>query len=140
MIKKFGPALAAGAAAALMLTGTASAATHHHKKPKQHTFASCSAQGGYAICTAGGTVNNPTSIWLHVRAQPKQRVTGAWDVTCSKGLGVGEKSGSFTGKADSVYTRRLPMNYKHPDQCVVSADAQLSQAGNSIHIWLAATK
>jgi hypothetical protein len=137
MIKKFAPVLAAGAASALMLTGTASAATHH----KPRTFASCSAQGGYAICTAGGSVNHPSSIWLHVRAQPEQRVTGAWDVQCSKGMGVGDKSGSFTGKASPTYTRRLPMNYKHPDQCIVSADGQLTNGnGNSIHLWLTVGK
>lgn len=140
MVKKFAPVLAAGAAFALMLTGTASAATHHHKKPKEHQFASCSARGGYAICTAGGTVNNPASLQLHVRAQPDQRISGAYDVVCSKGSGVGDKSGTFTGKASPKYTRNLPMNYKHPDQCIVSADAQLSKNGNSIHISLTYVK
>jgi len=28
------------------------------------------------------------------------------------------------------------MNYRYPDQCIVSADAQLSKNGSSIHLWL----
>jgi hypothetical protein len=83
-------------------------------------------------------VNHPSSLWVHVRAKPKQRVTGAWDVTCSKGDGAGSKSGTFTGK--TLLTRRMAMNYKHPDQCIVSADAQLDGGGNSIHIWLTVGK
>jgi len=133
MIKHIAPVMAVGAASALLFAGSASAAAQHHKP---RTFAACSARGAYAICDAGGTVNHPSSLWLHVRAKPRQRVTGAWDVTCSKGEGVGERGGSFTGK--TVLTRRMTMNYKHPDQCIVAADAQLSEGGNSdsIHMWL----
>ena len=133
MIKRFVLVLAAVAAPAVLFAGSASAATHHHKA---HTFAACSARGGYAICDASGTVNHPSSLWVHVRAKPQQQVSGAWDVVCSKGSGVGDKSGTFTGKAAPTITRRMKMNYRHPDQCTVSADAQLSKNGSSIHVWL----
>jgi hypothetical protein len=134
MINKLALVVAIGAASALLFAGSASAAParHHHHKPK--TFASCSASGEYAICDATGTANNPSSLWLHVRANPKQRVSGAWSLTCSEGDGAGGKSASFTGK--TVLTRRMAMPYKHPSQCIVSADAQLSTTGNSIHVWL----
>jgi len=137
MIRRFGPVLAAGAACALLLAGSASAAaTNHHSK----RFASCSARGGNATCVASGTTYHPLRIFVHVRAQPRQRVTGSWTVVCSKGLGSGSKKGSFDSRAWPTLTRKLRMNYRHPDMCVVTADAQLSRSGNTIHVWLTRVK
>lgn len=136
MIKRFGTVLAAIAATAMLVAGSASAATHRHHYGK--TFAQCRAHGAYAICGADGTVNNPVKLFVHVRAKPSQSVTGAWDVSCSKGLSAAGKSGTFSGR--TTLTKRLRMPYRHPDQCIVSADAQLSKDHGSIHLWLTVVK
>ena len=136
MIKKLVPVLAAVAAPAVLFAGSASAATHH----KAHTFGSCSAKGAHAKCVAEGTANNPSSLWLHVRAQPHQRVLVAWAVVCRKGSNVGHKTGTFTGKASPTLTRQMAMKYKHPDQCAAAAVAKLSKNGNSIRVWLTVGK
>lgn len=117
-------ALAAVPVAALLAAAPASAAT----KPHQVQFASCHAQGDYAICDASGTTWHPLSVVLHVTSSPGQHVTAYWDVTCSKGLGTGGKSGSFSGTTPLKRTLRL--NYRRPDNCIVSADAQLSSGGS----------
>jgi len=136
MIMKLSPVLAAGAASALLVAGPAavSAASVLPHSAQAKTFAACSASGADAICDAGGTVNHPYSLWLHVRAQPKQRVTGTWNVTCRKGSKSDDKSGSFSGK--TVLLRRMKMGYRHPAQCIASADAQLTTSGKAIHLWL----
>ena len=96
------------------------------------TVGSCSAQGQYAICDATATINNPTTISVTVTASPNQTVFVAWDDTCSQGLGAGGDSGSFT--ATTPVTRTIQHPYAHPDMCIVSADAQLQNGGNSIHL------
>ena len=131
MIKNSAPVLAAGAVFLLLFAGSASAAAQNHRSK---TIASCTASGGLTGCYAAGNANHPRSLWLHVSAKPRQKVSGTWRVTCSKGLDSGSKSGRFRGK--STVTRRLPMSYKHPEFCVVNANAQLSKAGTSIHLWL----
>jgi hypothetical protein len=135
MIKKFVPVLAAVAGAAVLFAGSASAAT----QPKAHTFGSCHKTGRGAKCTADGTANHPSSLWLHVRAQPHQRVYVGWALECSKGSGTRHKHGSFTATATPTLTRKMPMTYKHPDQCIAAAAAQLSNRG-SIHVWLTVGK
>jgi hypothetical protein len=119
-------ALAAGPLAALALAAPASAATTAHKA-HQVQFASCHAQGDFAICDASGTTWHPLSVVLHVTSTPGQHVSGAWDVTCSKGLGAGSRSGNFSGT--TPYKKTLKLNYKRPDSCIVSADAQLGTGG-----------
>jgi invasion protein IalB len=134
MIKKIA-ALAAATTTALLIAGPAAAAT---TTAQARTVGSCRARGEYATCVASGTVNNPLRLYVHVAASPRQKVSGAWDVTCSEGDGAGSESGSFGGK--TTLTRKLRMPYRRPDSCVVSADAQLSRAGNSIHVWLTAAR
>ena len=129
-------AIAAAPMAALVLAAPASAATTAHKAhPVQ--FASCRAQGDYATCDASGTTWHPLSVVLHVTSSPGQHVSGAWDVTCSKGLGAGSKSGNFSGTTPLKKT--LKLNYRRPDNCIVSADAQLG-TGGSLRIRLVAWK
>ena len=111
-------ALAGVAAAA----GGASASTGH----------SCSAQGQYAICDASATLNHPASFSVTVTAVPSQSVSGAWDVTCAQGSGAGADQGRFSGITPLTVTLKHP--YTHPDTCIVSADAQLSGAGRSVHV------
>lgn len=123
-------ALAAAAPAAASTNGAASA----HNKVR--TFASCRAQGDFAICVAGGNVNRPVQLRVHVYASPKQRVSGAWDVVCAKGTGAGSESGTISGT--TTINRKLRMPYAHPDSCTASADAQLAKGGK-IHVWLTAT-
>jgi hypothetical protein len=127
-------AIAAGPLAALVLAATpASASTHSHVK----RFGSCRAQGEYAICDASGSVNYPLALRVHVNSGPGQHVTVYWSDTCSKGYGAGGKSGHFSGT--TPLRRGVPMSYRRPDNCILSADAQLS-SGGKLHIWLTARK
>jgi hypothetical protein len=129
--------LALPAVAALVLMG-ASAASAATLSPSTiasgHVYKAghCYAAGEFATCVASGTANRPVSIHLHVRAEPNQHVSGAWDSTCSKGLGAGSESGTFSGMTRLRHLIR--MSYTHPDSCIVSADAQLSQSGNHIKV------
>jgi len=129
-------AIAAVPVAALALAAPASATTTAHKA-HQVQFASCHAQGDYAICDASGTTWHPLAVVLHVASSPGQRVSGAWDVTCSKGLGAGSRSGQFSGT--TPFKKTLRLNYRRPDSCIVSADAQLG-TGGSLRIRLVAWK
>lgn len=98
------------------------------------TFASCSAQGDYAICDAAGTAPSPVTLTVTVTSSPDQQVSVAWDTTCSEGLSAGGSSGAFT--AQTPVTRTISHPYSHPDSCIVSADAQLQAGGNSVHVSL----
>ena len=130
--------LAAGPLAALILAAAPASATVAAPQEHQKQFASCHAQGQYAICDASGTINHPLSVVLHVTSSPDQKVSGAWDVSCSKGLGAGGESGSFSGA--TPYKRTLRLNYKYPDSCIVSADAQLMGSGGMVKVRLVAWK
>jgi hypothetical protein len=96
------------------------------------TVGSCSAGGQYATCVATGSVNNPASVSVTVTASSNQSVSVAWADTCSEGLGVGSGSGSFS--AETPVTQKITLPYAHPDNCVVSVDAQLNGDGNSIQV------
>jgi len=98
------------------------------------TFASCSAQGDYAVCDAAGTANSPVTITVTVTSSPDQPVFVSWDTTCSEGLSAGGSSGSFT--AQTPVSRTISHPYSKPDSCIVSAGAQLQNGGNSIHMSL----
>ena len=101
------------------------------------TIGSCSAQGQYAVCVASGTANKPITITVTVTSSPDQSVYVAWGTTCSQGTGAGGSSGSFT--ANTPVTRTITHPYYQPDQCIVSADAQLNDGGNSINVSIAAS-
>ena len=90
----------------------------------------CTARGDFAICTASGSVNKPTVIYVHVYATPNQHISGAWSTTCSKGTGAGGKSGTMSGTTPLRHT--LKMAYTHPDSCIAAADAQLSGSGHLV--------
>jgi hypothetical protein len=101
----------------------------------------CRAQGDFATCVAGGNVNHPHSITVHVIARPGQRVTGSWSMTCGKGSGAGGPSGNLGGWASrrNPLSHKLRMPYRRPDSCSVAADAQLNHGG-SLHVWLTAVR
>jgi hypothetical protein len=112
------------------LSVPALAATQH---AKIHHAGSCTAQGDFAICDASGTASHPVTIRVHVSASPSQSVLVSWDMTCSKGLGAGGKSGQFN--AHTPVNRVIRHPYIHPDSCVVAAGAQLSSGGR-LHVWI----
>lgn len=101
------------------------------------TVGTCTAQGQFAICDASGSVNKPITIDVTVTSSPAQSVFVAWDDTCSQGLGAGSASGSFT--ASTPVTRQISHPYHQPDNCIVSADAQLQNGGNSITVTITAS-
>jgi hypothetical protein len=123
----------APAATVILAAGPASAATHSHTKQ----IGSCRASGDYATCVTSGSVNHPLALRVHATSGPAQSVTVYWDVTCSKGTGAGSESGDFT--ATTPISRSVRMNYRHPDNCILSADAQLA-TGGTLHLWLTARK
>jgi hypothetical protein len=133
MIMAAGAVLPAVAAAVMLTGGIASASTATATGSSSvHHAGHCYAAGGFATCVASGTANRPVSIHLHVKAEPNQHVSGAWDSTCSKGLGAGSESGTFSGRTPLRHLIR--MSYTHPDSCIVSADGQLSRNGNHIKL------
>jgi hypothetical protein len=103
------------------------------------TIGTCSARGDYATCVASGTAHYPRTRTLTVTAtaSPRQNVSVYWDTVCSQGSGAGSSSGSF--KARTPVTRTISHPYHRPNQCIVSADAQLQAGGNSIHVSLGAS-
>jgi hypothetical protein len=121
------------ACAALALGGVAATAS----VASASTVGSCTAQGDYATCVASGTVNKPITIDVTVTSSPDQPVFVAWDDTCSQGTGAGSDSGSFT--ATTPKTTAISHPYSQPDNCIVSADAQLQNGGNSITVTITAS-
>jgi hypothetical protein len=95
----------------------------------------CHSSGDFAICTASGTAKHPLYIRVHVKASPNQHISGAWDMTCSKGTGAGGTHGTVSGTTPRA--KRLRMPFANPDSCIVAADAQLSGSG-SIEVYLTA--
>ena len=77
----------------------------------------------------------PSDIRVHVKASPNQHISGAWDMTCSKGSGAGGTNGTISGTTPRA--KRLRMPFANPDSCIVAADAQLSGSG-SIQVYLTA--
>jgi hypothetical protein len=90
-------------------------------------IASKSASGDFAIVVASGHASHPHTLKVKVRTRPRQRATGNWNVVCSKGTGAGSKSGNLSGTG--TFTRKLRMPTRNPDDCVVSAGAQLADSG-----------
>ena len=101
------------------------------------TVGTCTAQGDYATCVASGSVNDPITIDVTVTSSPDQPVYVAWDDTCSQGLGAGSDSGSFTTSTPA--TTPISHPYYQPDNCIVSADAQLLNGGSSITVTITAS-
>jgi len=132
--------LTAGLTAMVALAVPASASPTHARASAATSsivrFGHCSAHGDFAICTASGNINHPTAIYVHIDASPNQSISGAWDMTCSKGTGAGGTHGTISG---TTPRRKGPlrMPYAHPDSCIVAADAQLSGSG-SLTIYLTA--
>jgi hypothetical protein len=102
------------------------------------TFASCNAQGQYAICTASGQANNPLTLSVTVTSSPDQAVYVAWTDTCAEGTGAGGDSGDFT--AQTPVTRTISHPYHQPNYCIVAASAQLQDGGNSIEVSLSSSQ
>ena len=131
-MKRLSRHVAAAAVTGLLTAGTIAASID--PASASTTFASCSAQGDFAVCDASGTAPDPLTLTVTVTASPDQQVFVAWDTTCSQGLSAGGESGSFT--AQTPVSRTISHPYHQPDSCIVSADAQLQAGGNSVHVSL----
>jgi hypothetical protein len=136
MIRKLAPVLAAVAAAAMLFAGSASAATH--SKPR--TIGSCHAKGRHAHCAAKGTAKHPSSLWLHVRAQPNQKVVVGWADICKKGSHKRTKDGGFIAKAAPTLTREMKMGYNHPASCTAAVVSALTKNSKTIRVWITVGK
>lgn len=91
------------------------------------TIASETAHGDYAVAVAAGNADHPQGIKVRIKSRPHQKVSGSWDVVCSRGFGAGTKTGSFSGYTNLTRTLRMP--YAHPDSCTASVSAQLTGGG-----------
>jgi hypothetical protein len=119
---------AAGTLCAAVLPASAATASGAYRA------GSCTADGDYAVCTASGTANEPSRIYVHVAASPDQEVQVFWSTTCAKGDGAGGRSGQF---AAGTPVRRLVRHpYAHPDSCIIAADAQLENGGGWLKAWI----
>ena len=129
--------LIAGMSAILALAVPAWASQAHAGRVDNRTvqIGSCRSSGDFAICTASGSANHPLYIRVHVKANPNQHISGAWDMTCSKGSGAGGTNDTIRGTTPRA--KRLRMPFANPDSCIVAADAQLSGSG-SIQVYLTA--
>lgn len=72
------------------------------------------------------------SVHGHQRHHELQDV--AWSVVCVKGDGAGSSSGQASSVTDFNRTIRHP--YARPDNCIVAADAQLTNVGIHIRVWI----
>jgi hypothetical protein len=122
--------------AAILTFGLAASPALAASSAKANTFASCRAQGDFAICSASGNTLRPVKITVHVSVSPQQSVSVNWNLVCSKGTGAGGKSGKFHGQTPISKVIRHP--YVHPDNCTVAAAGIVSNSGH-LHIWLTAT-
>lgn len=131
--------LTAAATAALATSSVLAAAPA--QAAYTQTIASCRAQGDFATCVAGHSVQHPLIIRVHATAIPGQHISGSWDMVCSKGSGSGSRSGSFNGWASLRHPLniRLSKPYYRPDSCTVSADGQLN-VGGRLYLWITAYK
>jgi hypothetical protein len=134
-------AAASTVASLVVLAATpASAATSYHRSHHHHRhsyrLARCTARGRYAICDASGTTrSNPHSIRVHVKSShPGEQVYVSWDVTCAKGYGAGSRTGSKM--AITTLNKKIKHPYKHPDNCIVSAGAQLQNGGSWVEVYI----
>lgn len=101
------------------------------------TIGSCTAQGDFADCSAGGTASDPLTITVTVTSSPDESVTVSWDTVCSEGTGAGTSSGSFT--ATTPVTRTISHPYHQPDSCDVGAAGGLNGDGNSIKVSISSS-
>ena len=93
--------------------------------------ASGQAAGDYAVAQTSGTVSSPSTIELHLSADPPQGATVSWTMICQEtGGGVGSKSGQASLQLPTRKALPLPAP---SDSCDVSANAQLSGSG-TLHI------
>jgi hypothetical protein len=113
----------------LALTAGNASASASARVLHRHVLSHCTARGDFAICVTGGTTGpDPTNIRVHVLTRhPGQSVLVSWDDVCGKGFGAGSRSGQFN--AITTVNRRIAQPYVHPDNCTVSADAQLNNPG-----------
>lgn len=130
VIRRIAALAAASAASLLLLAAPAFAST-----ARIYNAGSCTAEGQYATCVASGTAYNPTTINVHVSApRAGLHVFVAWSAVCAKGDGAGTSSGHYNAVTTSNRTIRHP--YARPDYCIVAADAQLTNSGIHIRVWV----
>jgi hypothetical protein len=130
IIRRIMAVAATSATALLMLAAPGFAST-----ARVYDAGSCTAEGQFATCVASGTAYNPLTIRVHVSA-PRNGlpIFVSWSAVCAKGDGAGSSSGQYNAVTGSNRPIRHP--YARPDYCIVAADAQLTQQGIHIRVWI----
>jgi hypothetical protein len=90
-------------------------------------IARSSSSGPYALTITTGSAAAPQGVSVGVLASPNQRVSGIWVVVCTKELDVGSKQGNLSGRTPLSVAIPLPVH--SPEDCTVTAEAQLSRSG-----------
>lgn len=100
---------------------------------KAHRAGSCTAEGDFATCVAGGNASSPRLIYIHASSSPGQSVQVFWNDVCGEGTGAGSKSGQFTARTPARRLIRHP--YSLPSSCSVAASASLADGGH-LKVWI----
>lgn len=115
-------------------------------KPYWVTVRHKSVRGDYGVTLVSGTINSPNGIRIQV-STTNSGASVHWDEICSKGVSASNASRSFTFTASDAsgslsvgphtikHKKDLTLIFKHPDQCMVSADGQENGSG-TLNLWL----
>jgi hypothetical protein len=118
--------------ACTMLLSTAAVAS---QADRVHRVGSCRARGHTAGCGISGSADHPVTVFVHARAEPRQRVTVGWWVQCFKHGRHKRARGSFRLRTPVRYELRLP--FSDPAACTVTIEGVLGKHG-SLHLWVTA--
>src|SRR5262249_27403603 len=95
------------------------------------TFAKGSASGYIAQVVVSGRTEHPEAIYLRVKSQPPQPVSGFWSVVCTRDHGgAGTTRRNVGGRAPVV--RRLRLPFAHPSACSVTGSISLTASPGGI--------
>jgi hypothetical protein len=117
--------LALTATAVLPAAAAAPAAGPYGKRVARDSDA-----GRNASASVAAKANRPRRIRLQIAADPEQRVSVSWSMTCQKGARVGSASGDFSDRAPVV--RKLGLPFGSPGSCQVSATGRLAGTGRIV--------
>jgi hypothetical protein len=117
-----------------------------HRDFRGCMIGSASTSGDYATTIASGTATRPRHIFAVFNTSKPQWLDIDWTMVCSRGYGAGSKSGSVRRYSSVLPGVRAPTGGKgpwsispdfrmpmaRPDDCTVSAGAQLTRSGRLV--------
>ena len=110
---------------AVLLLAGCSGGSH----PKQTVIGRDSARGKHARVEATGSVAVAKGLSVQVSAQPRQRVTGTWTISCTAGSRGSARDGDDFGGRVPLAVPMRDVDFTLAKRCTVIADATLAQSG-----------